>query len=57
MWETRNAHRILESPKGIDYLEDVGVNGRIILKQTSEKYGVRVWAGSSGSIRGWEFLD
>jgi hypothetical protein len=41
--EMRNVHKILvESLKGRDYSEDLGVGGRII-KWTEGKYGWRVW--------------
>ena len=30
-----------------DYLEDIGVDGRIILRWIFRKWNVRAWAGSS----------
>jgi hypothetical protein len=39
------AQFLLESLKRIDQSEDVGVDGRIILKCILEEYGLRVWTG------------
>ena len=53
-----------------DHLEDLGKDGRIILRRIFRKWDVGVWAGSclvrigtgggnepSGSIKCWEFLQ
>jgi hypothetical protein len=33
------------SLKGREHLGDVGINGKIILKNILKKYGVRMWTG------------
>jgi len=35
----------LETLKGRDHLEDIGVDGTIILEWILEKYGAKVWTG------------
>jgi hypothetical protein len=46
MGEMRNAYKIwLESLKGRDHSEVLGVDGRIILKWTLDKYVWRMWIG------------
>jgi hypothetical protein len=35
----------LESLKGSYHSEDLGIDGRIMLKYISGKYGLRVWIG------------
>jgi hypothetical protein len=62
----------MESLKGKDHLEDLRIDGRIILKWISGKYRWKVWIGSGrgpvmafcehgnesfGSIKGRKFLD
>jgi hypothetical protein len=37
----------LGSLKGRDHSENLGIDGRIILKQILSKYGGRVWTGFS----------
>jgi hypothetical protein len=42
----RNAYKMLvPNLKGRDHLGDLGIGGRIILKWTLRKQGVRVWTG------------
>jgi hypothetical protein len=36
----------LENLKGRDNLEDIGIDGRIILEQILGKWGPKVWTGS-----------
>jgi hypothetical protein len=35
----------LENPKGRDYLIDLGVDGKIVLKRFLKKQGMRLWTG------------
>jgi hypothetical protein len=49
----RNAYKILVGkPEGKNHLEDLGIGGRIVLKQISEKYSVRCGLDASGSGQG-----
>jgi hypothetical protein len=46
MRETRNAYGVWpENLKGKDYLDDLGVDGRIILKSVLMKNYVKMWTG------------
>jgi hypothetical protein len=46
MEEMRNSCRILVGElEGKDNLEDLGIDGRIILRWSLEKWGLKVWTG------------
>jgi hypothetical protein len=71
MGEMGNAYKLLvRTPEGKIHLEDLGVDGRIILKRVLEKYGGGIdwihltrgrdqWGSlkNTGSIKCGEFLD
>jgi hypothetical protein len=43
--DKRNTYNMLANLKGRDHLEDLGVDGRIILEWILGKQGGKVWAG------------
>jgi hypothetical protein len=44
--KVRNEYRILVgNMEGTDHLEDLGIDGKTILKWSSKEEGVRVWSG------------
>jgi hypothetical protein len=46
MGEKRNTHKILAAKyERIDYVKDLGVNGKIILKWILGKQGGKIWTG------------
>jgi len=48
MWERRGVYRVFEGkPEGKSYLEDPGVDGRIILRWIFKQWYVGAWTGSS----------
>jgi hypothetical protein len=46
MWEGRGIYRFCcEKPEGNSYLEDPGIDGRIILRCIFRKWDVMAWTG------------